>query len=535
MKQFLIFLFTGASIAILDLVDSAFGNQISLDSICVMSAFTVLYWCFSALCTVGEYAYRVKLKYESECFTLQVTITLICSFILIVFRVPLSHIYSLTDTQYDLLAMCLLCKGICLIFGKLETFFRTYIALSCQNKHIIISNIIFYSTMIVADAIVIALHGECYHLVITTGIADAITVIYYLIFCRFKWSKPTFKRLKECIKCARDIVIDRVLGKVATIVSNKGFDGDLFTNISVKVNENNSGNDASGIREVHAYVYDKENKGNYKDYQLTIDNSKTVQTKYDFYYNGVKYPYSSTYKFKVNLYNEPQFRHSADLGIYIYAIDYQGNSSLTHETLKKLQNNNDKTIPEIDIPQSKPIIKDNPSNTKPPSDNNKPWDVIYHEVNECIYTTYLTAEGTNNFFAGELGIASVWTYGYVEHIDLDYDADTRYKINTEMETEIAENQLSEDNRMNRGYDIPNGINTLSTVWIQPVRIPPYVLQHLSTPSTTKQHSDGTTAYNDLLDIKYSSIGTKHSTKTDAYNSYNIQDAEYQDVHYRSGI
>lgn len=220
MKQFLIFLFTGASIAILDLVDSAFGNQISLDSICVMSAFTVLYWCFSALCTVGEYAYRVKLKYESECFTLQVTITLICSFILIVFRVPLSHIYSLTDTQYDLLAMCLLCKGICLIFGKLETFFRTYIALSCQNKHIIISNIIFYSTMIVADAIVIALHGECYHLVITTGIADAITVIYYLIFCRFKWSKPTFKRLKECIKCARDIVIDRVLGKVATIGFN---------------------------------------------------------------------------------------------------------------------------------------------------------------------------------------------------------------------------------------------------------------------------------------------------------------------------
>lgn len=337
------------------------------------------------------------------------------------------------------------------------------------------------------------------------------------------------------VSIEQETLLSEVTKKKITLVSNKGFDGDLFTNISVKVNENNSGNDASGIREVHAYVYDKENKGNYKDYQLTIDNSKTVQTKYDFYYNGVKYPYSSTYKFKVNLYNEPQFRHSADLGIYIYAIDCQGNSSLTHETLKKLQNNNDKTIPEIDIPQSKPIIKDNPSNTKPPSDNNKPWDVIYHEVNECIYTTYLTAEGTNNFFAGELGIASVWTYGYVEHIDLDYDADTRYKINTEMETEIAENQLSEDNRMNRGYDIPNGINTLSTVWIQPVRIPPYVLQHLSTPSTTKQHSDGTTAYNDLLDIKYSSIGTKHSTKTDAYNTYNIQDAEYQDVHYRSGV
>ena len=192
------------------------------------------------------------------------------------------------------------------------------------------------------------------------------------------------------VSIEQETLLSEVTKKKITLVSNKGFDGDLFTNIVVKVNENNSGNDASGIREVHAYVYDKENKGNYKDYQLTIDNSKIVQTKYDFYYNGVKYPYSSTYKFKVNLYNEPQFRHSADLGIYIYPIDYQGNSSLTHETLKKLQNNNDKTIPEIDIPQSKPIIKDNPSNSKPPSDNNKPWNVIYHEVNECIYTTYLS-------------------------------------------------------------------------------------------------------------------------------------------------
>lgn len=42
MRQFFVFLFTGTSVAILDLIDSAFGNHISLDSICVMSAFTVI-------------------------------------------------------------------------------------------------------------------------------------------------------------------------------------------------------------------------------------------------------------------------------------------------------------------------------------------------------------------------------------------------------------------------------------------------------------------------------------------------------------
>lgn len=116
--------------------------------------------------------------------------------------------------------MCLFYNGLCLIFGKLESFYRNYIALTCQNKHIVISNIIFYTTMIGADALVIALGGECYHLVIATGVADAITVVYYLIFCRFKWKKPIFERLKECILCAKDIVIDRVLGKVATVVFN---------------------------------------------------------------------------------------------------------------------------------------------------------------------------------------------------------------------------------------------------------------------------------------------------------------------------
>lgn len=220
MRQFFVFIFTGASIAILDLIDSAFGNHISLDSICVMSAFTVIYWCADCVCKAGEYAYRVKLKYESECFVFQVVITLICSFILIAFRVPIAHIYSLTETQYELLSMCLFYKGLYLIFGKLESFYRNYIALTCQNKHIIVSNIIFYVTMIGADALVIALGGECYHLVIATGVADAITVVYYLIFCRFKLKKPTFERLKECISCAKDIVIDRVLGKVATVVFN---------------------------------------------------------------------------------------------------------------------------------------------------------------------------------------------------------------------------------------------------------------------------------------------------------------------------
>ena len=45
MRQFFIFIGTAFGIAIFDLVDSAFGNNLGIDSICVLSAFTIISWC----------------------------------------------------------------------------------------------------------------------------------------------------------------------------------------------------------------------------------------------------------------------------------------------------------------------------------------------------------------------------------------------------------------------------------------------------------------------------------------------------------
>lgn len=222
MKQFFIFLFTGLSIAVLDLIDTAFGNQISLDSICVMSAMSILYWCINCVCQIGEYAYTVKMKYENESFVLEMLATIICSILVIIFRNHISHIYNLTDMQYELLNLCLLWKGLFIIFAKIESFLYTYVELNCMNKQIIISNIIFYLTMIGLDAIVILLNGECYHLIITTGIADIITAIYLIVSSKFvkKIHRPKIHIIKELINCSKDILVNNALGRVATIIFN---------------------------------------------------------------------------------------------------------------------------------------------------------------------------------------------------------------------------------------------------------------------------------------------------------------------------
>lgn len=206
-------------------------------------------------------------------------------------------------------------------------------------------------------------------------------------------------------------------------------------------------------------------------------------------------------------------KQGSKLGIYVYCTDAQGNTTKRNDIF---------TRPSVDIPQDKPIVIPD-----------KPIEgIVIDEINECIYSQYVTVEGSKDFGVGETGITTTWTYGYVERYDLDYR-----EINTEMENEIANNLLSADNRMNRSHEIGrdnNGKAPLASVDNQIVRIPPYVLQHLSTPDTTK-HDDGTTKYKDLLNNKYTATGYKGTQETGIYNIYNIKDTEYQAVHYRSGI
>lgn len=325
------------------------------------------------------------------------------------------------------------------------------------------------------------------------------------------WRDITVPDIKE-VTAEQETLLSKVNSGQLTLTSQSGaYNGELYTNLKIKIDENNTNKDASGIKNVSVLVYDKNNTTVQKTYDITNNISYGTNTKYDFGYDGKYYPYSGTYTFKVNLYKE--FPNASKLGIYVYCTDAQGNTTKRNDIF---------TRPSVDIPQDKPIVIPD-----------KPIEgIVIDEINECIYSQYVTVEGSKDFGVGETGITITWTYGYVERYDLDYR-----EINTEMENEIANNELSADNRMNRSHEIGrdnNGKAPLASVDNQIVRIPPYVLQHLSTPDTTK-HDDGTTKYKDLLNNKYTATGYKGTQETGIYNIYNIKDTEYQAVHYRSGV
>ena len=63
LRQFYVFMITGIVISILGLIDQAFGNNISVDSICVLSAYsTIMLFCYSS-CNIGVYTYRITQKH----------------------------------------------------------------------------------------------------------------------------------------------------------------------------------------------------------------------------------------------------------------------------------------------------------------------------------------------------------------------------------------------------------------------------------------------------------------------------------------
>ena len=326
-----------------------------------------------------------------------------------------------------------------------------------------------------------------------------------------QWKDITVPDIKE-VTAEQETLLSKVNSGQLTLTSQSGaYNGELYTNLKIKIDENDANKDASGIKNVSVLVYDKNNTTVQKTYDITNNISYGTNTKYDFGYDGKYSPYSGTYTFKVNLYKE--FPNASKLGIYVYCTDAQGNTTKRNDIF---------TRPSVDIPQDKPIVIPD-----------KPIEgIVIDEINECIYSQYVTVEGSKDFGVGETGITTTWTYGYVERYDLDYR-----EINTEMENEIANNLLSADNRMNRSHEIGrdnNGKAPLTSVDNQIVRIPPYVLQHLSTSDTTK-HDDGTTKYKDLLNNKYTATGYKGTQETGIYNTYNIKDTEYQAVHYRSGV
>ena len=107
MSQFLIYGLTALGTAVFDLIDSAFGNNLGIDSICVMSSVIVITWCMGVAGNLGRFAFDVKQSCVADCAVLQLIASVVVGGIVWVLQGVIPHVYSLTAVQYALMQKCL--------------------------------------------------------------------------------------------------------------------------------------------------------------------------------------------------------------------------------------------------------------------------------------------------------------------------------------------------------------------------------------------------------------------------------------------
>lgn len=221
-KQLSLFLVNYIACGIAELIDSAFGNHINIDSVVVLSAFTILTWVFNTVSHVGGYAYQNSRKDAKLNLYINAIASIIIGILLFNFNYYIIHLFSLTESQYILFNKTIKVYALTLPFVSIGKFIDDYLMLNCKNKESITGNTVFYILMILIDAIVIKIEGSLPLLIFGTGICYLVYDIMIIIWTKLYKEKQQYEidSILKSLKTSTAMIFDKLTGKVATIIFN---------------------------------------------------------------------------------------------------------------------------------------------------------------------------------------------------------------------------------------------------------------------------------------------------------------------------
>ena len=222
MKQFYVFMINGIFCMIGELVDASFGNNLGIDSICVLSALFAIEGCLEKFFNWGSMSYQVKMSKESECLILSGIFGGMCALFLIGGSDCIPYLWSLIETQYELFKKCMVCFGAGVLAWSFNGFMHRFVVLNCMNRLMMTSDVLYYIVIIIVDTAILCLRLPCYWMIIATNIVLALQAVLFAV-CSKVWRKlrkPSAKALKECFLCGRDLFFEKIFTTVMNILFN---------------------------------------------------------------------------------------------------------------------------------------------------------------------------------------------------------------------------------------------------------------------------------------------------------------------------
>lgn len=228
-KELLSYIAQSLVVAIGDSVDSAFGNNISIDTIVVMGSFLTISWVLSCLAKAGAYIFRIWQNRVWTCVTVSGIVSVIIGWIAVLLHAQLSHLFVLTDIQYKMLENIIILYGICLPIVGIGEVLDMYCLMREKIKCLSIADVVFYILLIGLDALVVILKLDCVWLVAGTMFSFFVFDVI-LLFSTGILQECSPVLLKDCILCLKhavNILISKISIRIAiifmrTMVSDMG-------------------------------------------------------------------------------------------------------------------------------------------------------------------------------------------------------------------------------------------------------------------------------------------------------------------------
>lgn len=209
-------------VGICELIDTAFSNRISLDTICVMSAYFTVITCALVIYQVGSYAYRVLKSNEKYCLAIGFITSCIEGILIFIFADNIASVFSFTDFQMELLAKCLRIYAVSIGLFQIGDFTYGYSLLNSKNMEMLVCNIIYYILLIGTDVLVVVFHGGLAELILCTSLSYAVYDPFVVILSGILKSNEKYRKglVKDILKHGINTCIGRIADRLSNLVYN---------------------------------------------------------------------------------------------------------------------------------------------------------------------------------------------------------------------------------------------------------------------------------------------------------------------------
>lgn len=218
MKDFISILVGFIFMSLAESVDSFFNNAISIDTIIVCSSLFSINLLGRSIGEIGTYTYRVVRKKESSYLLITGLTSLIIGFIIFLFKDVLVNLFDISQVQKETLSSVLGLYVFYLPASLVASSFLEMVRLKSELQTYRKSLILFYTLLIIFDAIAFYFTKNLVLLFVATIMANIINIIYLQIKMNFKIEGINKEDLENVQKYGITLVAERLLSRIFILV-----------------------------------------------------------------------------------------------------------------------------------------------------------------------------------------------------------------------------------------------------------------------------------------------------------------------------